>query len=304
VYLAYLLLPLRLFLQLGRVAGWLEMLVRPAARRDVRVNLEKAFGKTKSKRELARLTRKVFEHHEMRLIMLLVAPLMAVRGQLQRGFPVLGLDHLDRALEMGKGAIVLTAHINSIGTLLAVIQLRQRGYDIRCPMPDRRDAWPLTPFRRLVHRLFKAPTVSEIMGAFYAQFNVRPLMTVLREGSVLLLVGDGWHSASFVDVEFLGRRLPFTSGPLNLARLADAPVVPLFSVGEPQRMRFEFEPAFKVDRSGVQSADVARAVTFFIGRVEQRMLADVPNWQHWLVEDVFGTLEGWRERPIQERYAV
>jgi lauroyl/myristoyl acyltransferase len=133
---------------------------------------------------------------------------------------------------------------------------------------------------------------------------VRPLMTVLREGSVLLLVGDGWHSASFVDVEFLGRRLPFTSGPLNLARLADAPVVPLFSVGEPHRMRFEFEPAFKVDRSGVQAADVARAVTFFIGRVEQRMLADVPNWQHWLVEDVFGTLEGWRERPIQERYAV
>jgi lauroyl/myristoyl acyltransferase len=129
-------------------------------------------------------------------------------------------------------------------------------------------------------------------------------MNVLKEKAILLLVGDGWHSASFVDVTFLGRTLPFTNGPLNLARLSGAPVVPVFALGPPDALRFEFEAPFVVERTASAQDDVARYVRFFIGRVEARMLENIPSWQHWLVDDVFGTLERWRDRPIQERYAV
>ena len=304
VYVAYLLLPLPVFLQLGRVLGWLEMLARPKARRAVRRNLERAFDSTKSRREIARLTRQVFEYHEMRVLMLLVAPLMAARGQLEKYFPLRNVGHIDRALESGKGVMILGAHINSIGGLLAVVQLRRLGYDVQCPMPDRNDAWAPTPFRRLVHRLLKATPLFESIGAFYAQFNVRKIVKLLDSGGVVLMMGDGWHSVSFVDAPFLGRCLPFTIGPLNLARLAGVPVVPLFSVGAPNHMHFEIEPAFIVDRAGPQQEEVARKVRYFVSRVEQRMLADIPSWQHWMEDDVFGTLEGWRQRPLGERYAT
>ena len=304
VYLAYLLLPLGWFLQLGRPLGWLEMLVHPRARRGACANLQQAFGATKSAREISKLTRQVFEYHQMRTLMLLVAPLMTARGQLEKHFPVRNIKYLDRALEAGKSAILLGSHVNSVGGLLAVIQLRRAGYPVRCPMPDRRDAWAPTPFRKLVHRLLGAPTMSEAIGAFYAQFNVRPLVKALKDQSIIMLMGDGWHSASFVDAEFLGRMLPFTNGPLNLARMAGVPVVPIFSAGPPHKLRFEFEPSFLVDRGSPQQEDVERKVRFFISRVEQRMLADIPCWQHWLEEDVFGKLERWRDLPIQERYAV
>ena len=304
VYIACLLLPLRWFVQLGRPLGWLEMLVHPRARRAVRANMGKAFGATKSASELSTLTRQVFEYHQMRTLMLLVAPLMAVRGQLEKHFPVRHREHLDRALAGGKSAMILGAHTNSVGGLLAVIQLRRAGYPVRCPMPDRRDAWAPTPFRRLVNRWLGATSLSESIGAFYAQFNVRPLVKELKEGSILLLMGDGWHSASFVDVEFLGRTLPFTNGPINLARMAGVPVVPIFSTGTPLELSFEFEPAFTVERGGPQQEDVERKVRAFIGRVEQRMLADIPCWQYWMEEDVFGRLERWRTLPIGERYAT
>ena len=304
VYAAYLVLPFRLFLQVGRLVGWIEMLVRPKARRAVRANLEQAFGSSKSRRELSRFTRQVFEYHQMRTVMLLVAPLMAERGQLEKYFPIRNLEYLDRALEAGKSAIIIGSHVNSVGVLLGMIQLRRAGYPVQVPLPDPHDAWSPTPFRRLVHRLLGAPTVAESLGAFYAQFNVRPLVRALNEKSILLLMGDGWHSASFVDVEFVGRTLPFTSGPLSLARVAGVPVVPFFTTGAPDRLEFVFEPAFTVERTDDAQADVTGAVRSFVGRVEHRMLADIPCWQHWLVEDVFATLEAWRSRPLNERYAV
>src|SRR5207249_4319622 len=106
-------------------------------------------------------------------------------------------------------------------------------YPVRSPMPGREDAWAPTPFRRFVHRLFGATTVSESIDAFYAQFNVRPLMKELQAKNILILVGDGWHSASFADASFLGRRLPFTTGPLSIARAAGVAVVPVFGAGPP-----------------------------------------------------------------------
>ena len=304
VYVAYLLLPLRWFIQLGRPLGWMEMLIHPRVRRGVRANLQQAFGATKSAREISKLTRQVFEYHQMRTLMLLVAPLMTARGQLEKHFPIRNLEHLDRALEAGKSAIIVGSHVNSVGGLLAAIQLRRAGYPVRCPMPERLDAWAPTPFRTLVHRLLGAPSLSDAIGAFYVQFNVRPLVKALNDRSILLLMGDGWHSASFVDAEFLGRMLPFTNAALSLARSAGVPVLPIFSVGPPHELRFEFEPSFVVERSTPPHEDVERKVRFYVSRVEQRMLADIPCWQHWMVEDVFGKLEGWRSRPIDERYAT
>ena len=303
-YLAYLIVPFDLFMWFGRAAGRLEMIARPKARRAVRANLEQAFGVTMSPVALDALTRQVFEFHQMRVLLVLVAPLMAVDGTLEKHFPLRQLENLDRAIAGGNGAIIIGSHVNSIGGLLAMVRLRQLGYDVRVPLPEREDAWSPTLFRRFVHRVVGGQAVSELIGAFYAQFNVRPLMKILGQNAVLLLVGDGWHSASFVDVEFLGRRLPFTSGPLNFARLAGVPVVPFFAVGEPHRMYFEFEPGFTVEKGADQRQDVERKVRFFVKRVETRMLADIPCWQHWMVEDVFGSLERWRDKPINERYAM
>lgn len=305
IYAAYLLLPLRAFMAFGRALGWLEMLVRPRVRRAVRANLEQAFGTVKSNGEIARLTRQACEFRHMRMLLVQVVPLMAARGELEKHFPIQNIENLERAVALGKGAIIIGSHVNSIGLLLAVVQLRRRGYDVRCPSPEQRDAWPPTLFRRWINRRYGAPSsVRAAIGGFYAQFNVRPLVKLLNQKVILVLMGDGWHSVGFVDVDFLGRRLPFTNGPISLARVAGCPLVPTFSVGTPDRLHFEMEQYFTVDRDAPATDEIERQVTRFIGRVEKRMLADVPSWQHWFEEDMFSVLERWRTTSLRERYAL
>ena len=305
IYLAYLLLPMRAFMAFGRVLGWVAMLVKPRSRRAVRANLEQAFGPAKSRGEFARLTRQAFEFSHIRQLLVQVATLMAARGTLETYFPIQDIENLDGAIALGKGAIVIGSHVNSLGLILAVLQLRQRGYDVRCPLPGDRDPWPQTPFRRFVNLLYGAPpSLAVAIGAFHSQFNVRPLINLLNEKVVLMVSGDGLHSAAFADVDFLGRRLPFTSGAISLAQVARCPVVPAFTVGAAHHLHFEFEPFFVVDRAGAAADEIDRKVTQFIGRVEQRLLADIPSWQYWFVEDVFSVFGRWRVRTIRERYAM
>lgn len=305
VYLMYLLLPFRAFLFFGRMLGRIAMLLHPAKRRSVHANLQDAFGHEKTPAEINRLTRLAFEFLHMRLVLVPVAPLLLVSGKVAKYFPIEGIEILDRALARGKGAVILGSHVNSLGLLLAAAELRRRGYDIRIPVPSPHDVWAPTPFRRFVNGLHGAPlSISDAVGAFYAQFNVRPLVKLLNGGSALVLIGDGWHSSGFVDVEFLGRRLPFTNGPLSVAWAADAPVVPIFTVGTPDRLRFVIEEMYVLDRTRPARDEVAQRVEQFIGRVEQRILADKPSWQHWFEDDLFNSLEQWRSNSLRDRYKL
>lgn len=304
VYLAYLLLPFRVFMLCGRVLGRLELLVRPRSRRAVYENLTDFYGASKSAKDITRLTRQFFEYHEMRVLLLLVAPLMIVRGQLERYFRFTGLQHLDEAIASGRGVMLLGAHINSIGELIAVMWLRQKGYPVGVPMPEARDPWAPTPIRRLVHRLLGATSFAESAGAFHAQFNVRPLLERLRRGQPLLLIGDGWHSASFVDVQFLGRTVPFTTGPLSVARAVGALVLPIFATGVPDRLEIIIEAPFSVAPAREAPSDLRQKTEYYASRVEHYLLANPTCWQHWMEEQAIHTMQTWRNQPLNERYAL
>ena len=92
-YLLYLVLPHRALMEVGRVRGWIDYLLRPHARRAVRGNLRDLFPEAPRSR-IETLTRRFFEYHHMRALLLLLGPLMAVRGDLERILPVDGLAKL------------------------------------------------------------------------------------------------------------------------------------------------------------------------------------------------------------------
>ena len=73
-------------------------------------------------------------------------------------------------------------------------------------------------------------------------------------------------------------------------------------VGTPSHLRFKVETPFVVKRGGPEADDLPGRLTHFIHSVEQRMLANIPSWQHWLQPDVFGQLANWRSQSIGERY--
>ena len=302
-YLLYLVLPHRALMEVGRLRGWLDYLLRARARRAVRANLRDLLPEA-SAWHIETLTRRFFEYHQMRSLLLLLGPLMAARGDLERILPVDGLEHLERARADGHGTMLLGAHINSVGGLLAIMVLRRRGIDVRSAFPDPDDAWTRTYLRAFIDRRFGAQSMGEAVSGFYAQFNIRPIIKTIKDGATLLLMGDGWHTASFTEVRFLSRTVPFTTGPLGVARLTGATVLPCFIAGTPTSLRVSIQPGFRIAPARADAADLERQTAEFASRVEEHLLAHVSCWQHLTVPNVFETMRSMLDKTIAERYAI
>ena len=130
-------------------------------------------------------------------------------------------------------------------------------------------------------------------------------MEALAQRAVVGMTGDGWHSASFVPGEFLGRTLPFTTGAMSLARSTGALVVPIFMVGEPvSGVRAVIEEPFTVEKTAHPREDVHAAVRRFVGLLDRHLRANPAGWQHLEVPDVLATMATWPQRPLAERYSM
>ncbi len=304
LYLLYPILPLRWMFRLARLRGRLSYGLKKTARRVVRNNLAGALTNGRPADDLDVLTRKFFEDRQLRALLIMLAPRMSTQ-ELASLFRIEGLEHLDRAVERGRGVLLLGSHLHSVCMFLAIVLLRRRGYDIRVAMPTRRDPWSATRLRRYIDSLSRTPSLREQLGAFYAQFNVRPIVSHLRSKRIVAQTGDGWHSAGFVDVDFLGRSLPFTTGVMSIARLTGCSIVPLFTVGDPPYgMSFIFEEPFTVEKTENTHRDLQASVARYARMLERHLLDNISSWEHWGIEDTLNTLAEWPRRPLGRRYEI
>lgn len=293
-------LPLDWLYAIARLEGGLVYLLRPAKRRVVARNLA-PFAKDDS--ELKRMTRRFFEFSKLRALLLLLFLDMKPE-EWERHFSLEGIEYLDQALSEGRGAILLGSHLNSKGVFIAVMLLRERGYDVSLALPSEDELHGRTLFGRHVLRRSDRATLKERLGGFFVQFNVRPIVARLARNGVVAQTGDGWHSAAFQTVPFLGRSLPFTTGMLSVAQSTGAMVVPFNVVGEPPNLRAVLTPPFSVPKGEDPGADLAAAVATYAKTLEAALLENVVCWEYWLTEDALDTMAAWPERPLAERYAL
>jgi lauroyl/myristoyl acyltransferase len=299
-YLLYSVLPLDWMCTLARSYGRLTYLVRRRQRSTVRRNLDRAFGETKTSREIESLTRQFFEYTRIRGLLLSVSPRLEAL-EIEQLLPIEGLEYLDAALERKQGVILLGSHLNPGCWLLTVARLRERGYDVRSAVADPEGPWPPTVVRRFLNRRFRTRALSGSVGAFYAQFNIRPIVRCLSGNAIVAQAGDGLRSARFVEADFLGHRVPFPTGMASVAQITGAVVVPMFHVGTPpDRLRTVIEEPWTVERE--DDGALHNAVTAYAKRLEHHVLENIPCWDYWGIADTFSTMATWREKSLKERY--
>ena len=301
MYLLGRFLPLSCMVGIARLQGRILFHLRRRAAADIERNLGPVLARAGSSTRARTAARRFFEGQQIRLMLLHLTQRMD-RASLEALFPVDGLGQLDAAVKSGRGALLLLSHLNSLGGFVAVILLRRLGYDVRVAIPENRDPWKASSFRELLYHVedYRPESILESLGAFYCQFNIRPIVSALRENAIVAQTGDGWHSAAFVDVAFLGRTVPFTNGVMSIARRTGSLVVPLFVTGSPPSLRFVIEPAFGIEDERQLDSRVAE----YAGRLEAHLLERPETWQHFSVPEALATLERWRERPLEERYEL
>jgi KDO2-lipid IV(A) lauroyltransferase len=218
-----------------RVIGVCAALLLPKSRRAVRDNLRRVRGPVGRLRE-ARDVAETFSTYAGCLSEVLSNGSKNARTP---ELALLGKGHMEEALADDKGVILVTAH--TAGWEVALPLLRaHKGLGVVMVMEPERDAGA----RELSDRARRdgGTEVAHVAGDPLASL---PLLRRLREGGAVALqidrVPPGMRG---VKVRMFGDEGEIPEGPLRLAQLSGAPIVPIFCAREGyRRYRAEmFEP--------------------------------------------------------------
>jgi KDO2-lipid IV(A) lauroyltransferase len=192
-----------------------------------------------------------------------------------------GLEHLDRALAAGRGAVLVTGHFGSWELMGCAVA--RMGYPINFLVGVQRN--PLV--QRLMNDIRKACGIRIIEPG-----SLISAARALRSNQFVAMLPDqdaGGSRMPAVFVEFLGEPAATAKGAAQLAMLADAPIIPGFMVrtGRTKHRVVIEEPILPPQERGEQSV---RDLTAAYTRVLEAYVRRYPG--HWL-----WTHRRWRTRP-------
>ena len=191
-------------------------------------------------------------------------------AEVMRRVSISGQEHYEKALAIGRGALVLTLHIGSIE--LAMMAMPLYGVPLTVvgrPLPN--------PRIRLDMRAQRTRTGAELIE----HRRVAPrILRALRRGRCVALMNDQYERRSKgISTPFFGVRSYTSPGAATLARRSGSPVIPFYIVREgPDRHRAFWLPAVDVPRSGDAKRDIAEATARYNAVLEEIIRKHPEQW--------------------------
>ncbi|MBD3368313.1 MAG: MFS transporter [Candidatus Eisenbacteria bacterium] len=247
----------------------------PHRRRTARRNAARVLGVDASSDEARRTARRMFVSHG-----LYWADFFALNGRLGRRLSdattIDGLEHLQAAVDRGRGVVFATAHLGSWdvgGTALAGVE-------------------SLGPLSAIVEPVVTEESEEKMKEMRSRRgLNVIPLGRplklgrALRRGETVFFVADRTIGGEGIEIEFFSRPAVFPKGPAYWAIKSGAAVVPGFCVRDGGRFICYVEPAIEFDVTGDDDADMERltrsivaAFEKYIGRYPSQWCMLQPIW--------------------------
>lgn len=135
-------------------------------------------------------------------------------------FSLIGKENLENALTIGKGAILLTAHIGNFE--LGGMALSMLGYPIMAIALDHKNS--------KINDFFKQRRVNKGMEVVSLGASVKHCFRGLRDNKFVAILGDRDFSNSSYPLDLLGRKKNIPRGPAVLALSTGSPIVPVFVI--------------------------------------------------------------------------
>lgn len=272
-------LPPRIGYGLGRPVSALLLATSPQIKRTLTWNMSHVLGPDASEDELQSVVRKacvnlIKGHFDLFRLSRLSNKEILEMTRFE------GREHMEAALALGKGVIMLSAHFGNVDIL---IQLPlARGVPLSSPVarirPERLFQYMLR--LRTSHGINLYPTDGPMIGLYRA----------LRRGEMVGLAADRGLEASTRCVEFFGAPAELPEGPVRLALSTGAPVVPAFGLRlADDTFLARVEPALELPRTGDQEADLAAGMELVADFLE-RVVAQHP--EQWLLTKPAWPMDG------------
>ncbi len=208
----------------GKKVYWIARLT--PLRKTVTANLRRLLPEA----DAPALAEKLLSNFSQSIFEVLCTPFFKAE-HIERLCKVSGTENIDVALAGRKGAIFLIMHTGNYELIPAV--LTSRGYHVTSILK----APPRDPLFRLINRsrsYHGARLINVTEGNMYRL----ALQALARDRCVCILIDTGALEGKHEMFQFLGRRVPVATGWLALAQRSGAPVLPLISRRDGERVSF------------------------------------------------------------------
>lgn len=255
----------------GIVLGEMAYRLCGPYRTIVQRNLKFAFPSWKEHR-VAAVSRQVFHNMGMTLIEMVQCARMS-RGAILARCRLKGEDHFIRALEGGRGVIIVSAHLGSweIGLQYLACHLGKRVHIVVRPLTPRwLDRWVSRARARFGnHLILKKRAFPSMLKA-------------IREGGVVALMVDLSTRKQSVAVDYFGHRARANPAAALLASRCDTPIIGAFTIRNPDgSLSIQVTAPVVIQRTGSLKDDL-QCNTQRITAMVEKAVREHPDQYFWV----------------------
>ena len=228
----------------------------------------------------AKSIREYFRNHYIDHLFIFILPKFGIR-ETKRFIEIEGLEFLDKALEKGKGVLLIHGHFGPVHLPLAVLaRLGYRMKQIGFPT-DEGLSWI---GRNVAFRLRLKYEVKIPAEIIKADTFLRPAFKWLNENGIIMVTGDGTGTERKIGkhkvFKFFGQPVMFPLGPAILSQKTGATILAIFVVpGERKLYRIIIEESIISDYSGDEW--IQNVTQQFVRRLED-YINRYPGYMHFL----------------------
>jgi KDO2-lipid IV(A) lauroyltransferase len=264
-------MPLKLALGFGSGLGKLGYLLRPERNRLAYENLKLAFKK-ENKKVFTAIIRGVYSNLGRNMIEVLRFPLLN-SNNIGQYVDVRGVEHMNDALNKGKGVIMLTAHFGNweLASLTAALM----GYPMKVLAREQK-------FERL-NKLLNSYRQLKGCEVIPKGMAIREIVRHLKQNGIIGMLSDQDGGRRGVFVDFFGRHASTPAGAIEFALRTGCLVLPGFIIREEKgKHRINIEPPLNINGYAGKEEAVREGLQNFASILESyvRRYPDQWLWLH------------------------
>ncbi len=255
-----------------RIADWLFYYKSENIVPEQIKNLDHVLGPDISLRQKRRVVRKLWRRHGRFLLDLFRFERMSDAKIASRVPEFVGLDNIKHAIEAGKGAIILTAHIGhwELGGIL----LKYLGFKVNIVQY----LYESEEQNRLLDRNKEIRGIRIISADDPAGFALSTY-NALKRNEIVAIQGDRDLNKSGIRADFFGKPATFPKGPMLLAMKTGAPLIPAFTImGEDGKYHPIAERPIDMTVTGDIDADLRANISKIVSIFEKYVRSHPEQW--------------------------
>lgn len=240
------LLPVRVGTAIAGFLGCCAFLVLSKYRNIAIDNLTKVFGNEKSAEEIRVIARKVFENLGKNACETINFPKINKKN-IDSLVRIDGIEIVDQSFARGKGTIILASHFGNWELLGLTFRIKDYpGVTIGRRIYFYKYDNYLNYLRR-----------SQDVNVIYRDESPKKMLRVLKDNKILGIVADqDVDSVDGVFVNFFGMPAYTPAGPVGLARVSGASIIPVFMIRQDGHHVMKIEKPIELADTGNKEADL------------------------------------------------